>query len=581
MFRQFCFFLFVGLISFGTNAQSDNTTLRREYAHLDSICYAKKNDTPALVIDHTRRMLDIGRQLQEDTLIVQAIMLQAEVLNFMGLFEASLKTSYEGLALAERINHCQFQINLGLLIGRAHQVMHHPEKSQEVLQKAKKVAIACPPYTDTIDLNYDIAFNLAVMGDVDGGIRLIEQNVEAAKRANLIDYMGLGMDHLANLWAEKGDYKKALDYELQLLRTPGALDDDITKTQVYEHLAEVYVVLKDWDNAQKYQREALKYATLTHMNDWIHECYKLQAIIDEARGDYKSALKNQRAYQHLKDSVYRAGYETNMAAMTALYDLESKQKTISLLEKDQQLNEGKIQQQRTLLLLALLLIIAVVVVIRFLNQRKTARLQEAFSRELLKAQEEERQHLSRELHDSVGQNILFVKNRLQRLAPAPDGQLVNSIDQALEEVRTIAKNLYPNQLEAYGLASAIDALCSLAQESSGVFISSDLQGIDDKLNREAKINCYRIVQECLNNALKHAEATAIRVTSNIQPDKVELVVQDNGKGLDKTSLERKSVRGFGLINMEERVKMLRGKFEMETAANKGVKLVFSIPVSMS
>ncbi len=72
-----------------------------------------------------------------------------------------------------------------------------------------------------------------------------------------------------------------------------------------------------------------------------------------------------------------------------------------------------------------------------------------------------------------------------------------------------------------------------------------------------------------------------RVTSNIQPDKVELVVQDNGKGFDKTSLERKSVRAFGLINMEERVKMLRGKFEMETAANKGVKLVFSIPVSMS
>ena len=78
--------------------------------------------------------------------------------------------------------------------------------------------------------------------------------------------------------------------------------------------------------------------------------------------------------------------------------------------------------------------------------------------------------------------------------------------------------------------------------------------------------------------MKHAEATAIRVSSNTLPGKVELIVQDNGKGFDKNVLERKSVRSFGLINMEERVKMLRGKLELETAANKGAKLTFSIPV---
>lgn len=314
------------------------------------------------------------------------------------------------------------------------------------------------------------------------------------------------------------------------------------------------------------------------MNDWIYECYKLQSLIDEANGNYKSALQNHRTYLALKDSVYQAEYEGKMAAMSALYDLESKQKTITLLEKDQQIKTGQIQTQRVVLLAGLLLLLLVILAIRFFHQRKTQQLRQAFAQDLIKAQEQERQRLSQELHDSVGQNILFIKNRLQKIQPAPDNKLIESVDAALEEVRAISKGLYPNQLEVYGLNAAVDALCEMAQEASGVFISSDLQEIDGRLNREAKINCYRIIQECINNALKHAEATAIRVSSNTQPGKVELIVQDNGKGFDKNLLERKSVRSFGLINMEERIKMLRGKLELETSANKGVKLTFSIPV---
>jgi len=416
------------------------------------------------------------------------------------------------------------------------------------------------------------------MGDVKRGIRITEQNLDAAKRIGDEDYIHNGIDNMANLLAENGEYQRALEYEIQLLHRPELQENTMMQAQIFEHLGEIYFLLGDLDHAQQYQQQALKLSTQTHLNDWIYECYKLQSNIDEARGNYKSALKNQRIYQELKDSVYQAESAGKMAAMSSLYDLETKQKTISLLEKDRQIKAGQIRQQRILLPISLLLGVLLVFAIRVLKQRKTVKMQEAFARDLITAQENERQRISRELHDSVGQNILFVKNRLQRLAPEPDAQLLNSIDQALEEVRTIAKDLYPNQLEAYGLVSAVDALCELAQESSGVFISSDLQGIDGKLNREARINCYRIIQECINNALKHANATAIRVTSTAQPGLVELVVQDNGKGLDKSLLERKSARSFGIINMEERVKMMRGTFAMETAANKGVKFIFSIPV---
>ena len=572
------FILLFVVIALVGSAQSDRVSLLKEYQRLDSACTVLLNEKPVQAVEYSKTMLDIARQLQTDSLILQANTHLGQGLDFFGLFDAALKVDYETLALAEKANNCEYKIKATSLIGRIYQILGNKEKSQEFLIKGKQYAIDCGRYSDTIHLNYDLAFNIGQMGDTPKGVRIIEENLKAARKLGNQDYIFFGLDNLSNLLAEAGDLRRSLEYELQILQMPEIMSEDLNKAQVYEHLAEIYVLLKDWDNAQMYQREALKYAELTHLNDWIYECYKLQASIDEANGNFKSSLQNHRKYLALKDSVYQLEYEGKMASLSALYDLESKQNTIALLEKDQQIKSGQIQTQRVLLAAGLLLLLLAVAVGLFIHQRKTRRLREAFAQDLIQAQEQERQNISKELHDSVGQNILFIKNRLQKSASQLDENLMRSVDAALDEVRTIAKGLYPNQLEAYGLNSAVTALCELAQESSGIFISADLEQIDHKLTKEAQINCYRIIQECINNAMKHAEATAIRVSSNTQPGKVELIVQDNGKGFDKNMLERKSVRSFGLINMEERIKMLRGKLELETAANKGAKLTFSIPV---
>lgn len=571
-----CLAILFALIASPVRAQQQEWI--REYQHLDSICDAMKNEQPAVLIEHTRRMLEIAHHLQSDTMMLNAAFLQGQALDFLGLFDAALKVDFDNLALAEKTGNCYYKVKTAGLIGRIYQIMGDLPKCGEYALKGKQYAISCRQFVDTIYLNYDIGFNMAEQGDLEGGIRVIEKSLAAARQTGDKSAILFGIDNLFNLLSETGQYQKALEVELELVQKPELLNDNLDKAQIYEHLAEIYVLLKDWDNAQKYQAEALKYAQIAHLNDWIYECYRLQSEIDEARGDYRSALLNQRLYATLKDSVYRSEYEGRMAAMSALYDLENKQKTITLLEKDQQIQRDRILQQRMLMFSGLLVALVAFLAYRFYVQRQTQKMRVAFSQELLKAQEVERQRISKELHDSVGQNVLFVKNRLLRLSDTPDPLLMNSVDNVLEDIRSIAKNLYPNQLEVYGLSAAVETLCEQASEASGVFISSDLQGLDEKLNKEAKINCYRIIQECINNALKHAEATAIRISAELHGNKMDLVVQDNGKGFDKDKLERQSSRSFGIINMEERARMLRGKLYMDTALNKGVKLTLSIPL---
>ncbi len=578
MKKQSCLFLLLLSFPFWSTAQTDQRLLSNTYAHLDSIGQAAQMaDNVPLVIEVNKKMLDIGKQLHNDSLVMRAQFVLAQALAFYGIFDVALQNYHEVLTMAEGANTCYYKVKTAHLIGTVHQNLKDWTRSQEFFQQAKKNAIACGRFNDTVLINIDDARNRLNLGRREEGIQLMEQNLHIARQIKDTAAVFYGLNNLSNLLAEAGQFEKAMQVGLEAFQYEAYLGD-LEKAQMYQRLSQIALSLKDLKHAQHYVDEGLKYARISQQNDMLIQCYRNQADIYNLQHNYKGAMENLGLYSDLKDSIYQQEYDAKTSVMIALYDLESKQKTIALLEKDQQIKNAQLQQQQVLMLAGLLALLASILFIRFRNQRKVNQMREAFGQDLLKAQEQERQRISRELHDSVGQNILFVKNRLQRLSPPPETALVESVDAALEEVRNIAKDLYPNQLEQYGLSSAVENLCETAQESSGIFISSDLQGIDEKLNMEAQINCYRIIQECINNAIKHAQASSIRIISSFHPGKVELTVQDNGKGFDKSTLEHKASRAFGMINMEERIKMLRGKLDLESAANKGTKLTFSIPI---
>lgn len=113
---------------------------------------------------------------------------------------------------------------------------------------------------------------------------------------------------------------------------------------------------------------------------------------------------------------------------------------------------------------------------------------------------------------------------------------------------------------------------------SEVFISADLNDIEELISKEKLIHVYRIIQESLNNAMKYAEAGSIRITAERKSSTIELMIQDNGKGFDKNILEQKAQHHFGMLSIEERLKMMNGVLEIETHIGKGTKLIGVIPI---
>ena len=228
---------------------------------------------------------------------------------------------------------------------------------------------------------------------------------------------------------------------------------------------------------------------------------------------------------------------------------------------------------------------------RFKQPERARQVQEDFARALMENQEAERKRISGELHDSVGQNILLIKNRahfgVQGVQDLPSAHLqLNEIAtlaaDTLNQVREISHNLRPLHLDRLGLTQAIYMLLDQVEHNSTIKITSSINEIDNRVPKESEVNIFRIVQECLNNILKHAQAKNVTVTVTLEPEYIQIIIQDDGVGFDFDQKQRLTKNyGMGLSGLSERAKIIGGNLTIESSPGNGTKVLLKIPVSQT
>jgi len=230
--------------------------------------------------------------------------------------------------------------------------------------------------------------------------------------------------------------------------------------------------------------------------------------------------------------------------------------------------------------LAVALIIGLIYHNRVAHLREIAETKTQFSRQLIESQEAERKRIAAELHDGLGQNLVVIKNRaMLGINKGDDKERVkkelNSISesaaQALEEVREITNNLRPQLLDRLGLTKAINAM--LKKVSGVIEIESEIDSIDNIFNETEEISIYRIVQESLNNIIKHSDASDASVKIKRDENKITIKIEDNGKGFDVLNLKS---GGLGLIGLKERAQLLGGEFVIDSRIGEGTRIRVAI-----
>jgi signal transduction histidine kinase len=209
------------------------------------------------------------------------------------------------------------------------------------------------------------------------------------------------------------------------------------------------------------------------------------------------------------------------------------------------------------------------------------------SAKLVTAQEQERRHIARELHDEIGQALTAIKVELafaQRSIEGTQGpttvlQAARSItDGALHQVRDLSYLLHPAALDEFGLVSAVEEHIKTFSIRHGIAVELSHSSMEGRLAPETEAAAYRIIQESLNNVAKHASATEAKVYVARQPDALRIVVEDNGIGFDPSAPRSPDRRGLGLIGMRERASYLNGTVVIDSARGRGTRIVVELPV---
>lgn len=216
---------------------------------------------------------------------------------------------------------------------------------------------------------------------------------------------------------------------------------------------------------------------------------------------------------------------------------------------------------------------------------KDQRRQLEFSRQLLRSQEEERHRIANELHDSLGQNLLVLKNKIL-MAQKRDGgekgleEMSGLVSQTIEEVRSISHNLRPHQLDQLGLTKTLRALLRNVQESSSISFTGEIGDLEGVLTANEEIALFRIVQESLNNIMKHSQATEAFVGTIRGTDRATVTIRDNGVGMqaDGDQVIEELGGGFGLSGIRARAQMFGWTVSMHSEPQNGTIIELLIPL---
>jgi signal transduction histidine kinase len=303
-------------------------------------------------------------------------------------------------------------------------------------------------------------------------------------------------------------------------------------------------------------------------------------------------LKNYKLFDSLNQVIYNLEKDELMADMEMKYQNEKKQARILALERD---NLIKVKQSNIYLFTGIGIIALIsfaflyfrqqVVKDRIIARQRILKLEEEkkllAAQALVEGQEEERKRIAREIHDGLG--VLLSATRLQfsnirDLSPKASPLIEKAtkmLDQASNDARKIDHNMMPGLLTKLGLYEAVGELFDQFSKLEKLKVDAEIPGDLNRLPENKEIMIYRIIQELVNNSLKHAEAKNIRLQMRMVKENLEITYSDDGKGFNYE--EKLDSKSMGLTGMQSRINFLKGTLTVNTAPGQGASFKISIP----
>ncbi len=478
-----------------------------------------------------------------------------------------LKNALGGVKLSSTLNS----------IGEVYRFKKDYDKALEYCFQALEEGKKAENNTNIFGALNSIAINYRKQGNYEKALEFRMQALALHKELGDDRELAVSYNNLGQLYFEQGELEKAITYFKQSLDIKERLKNNKGIAYTLERLALVYTKLKDFKNANDFAQRSLAISNdIGYLEGQLAAFLSLSEIYQNF-GKHEQALQYHKDYSAIKDSIFNESKEVITSDMEAKYQTSKKEgeNTLLKLKAEQQL--AIIDKKNQWLLFGSIGLVALFVFISLIRSRnhlkKQKRSQENFSQDLIKAQEEERTRIAKELHDSVGQQLTLIKKKAQNEDHPEFSSLTNT---ALEEVRSISRALYPASLKLLGLSESIEQLLYDLDEEVDMFFSVEVEDINNSFDESKTLNFYRFIQESVTNVIKHAKAKALKVDVSKSEGMIKVLIEDNGCGFNHVStLQSESL---GLKTMAERIRILSGTMSIQSRLGEGTTVSAMIPV---
>lgn len=397
-------------------------------------------------------------------------------------------------------------------------------------------------------------------------------------------------------------YENALRHYETAIQHASGINKEYVIREIKFNKAKTLVRAKKYPEAQTLLNEMLSDTKNIDFDGDRVELYRLLALTSSGMGNMQEAYSWQLKYSELNDSLHNSELRDNINKMEARFQNVEKEKKIRELEIENQLSDLKRKNSSLFnwLLAGICLLLGSVLGFFYTNHRKNKKIsaeketnfkfqikemehqkQFASAKSLIEGEERERKRMARDLHDGLGGRLAAIKMNLSKISintcminSDEINDVMNQVDNSLRELRGIAQNLMPETLLRSGLEKAISELCVI-YENDKTKIEFQAFNIEVSIPENSQMMIYRIVQELLGNAIRHAEATEIILQCSQNQNLFFITVEDNGVGFDVNSEKE----GFGLNNIFDRVTTMNGKMDVESVLGEGTTITVELDVS--
>lgn len=431
------------------------------------------------------------------------------------------------------------------------------------------------------------------MGRMTDAIQSVSAGLELAQHIRHPYLESIGLNTLANIYNRQAHFRKGLREAGKSLSIARNIQSRYAEVEALKTITASYAGLKNNDSCIVYALQALEAGKETSFTSNQYVLYNELATAYAGKNDFRHAFEAITISRRIQDSINKIEVERKMQKLESQYIVAQNEQRIISLERD------KKQQQLfigTLIaaivagsLLALLLYRNIQVKKRTAEQIAMAKEKEIMqlqseqqllaARYILQGQEDERSRLAKDLHDGLGGLLSGIKLALANNNDIPGSsqqQALMQLDNAMAEMRRIAHSMMPEALVRFGLTDALGDFCASFASNSQCKVHYQVFGIQQRLHHDMEIGIYRIVQELVNNAIRHSGASDVYIQLVHDENSLHLTVEDNGCGFDKQQAGNKP--GIGLRNVSSRVDYLNGQLDIQTEKDLGttITIIFNL-----